>query len=43
MLGFRVVSLSSDISPPVVPEPSMMVIATLFGLGGYIGKRRMRQ
>ena len=41
--GFRVVSLSSGTPPPVVPEPSMMVIATLFGLGGYIGRRRMRQ
>ncbi|MEI8213600.1 MAG: SUMF1/EgtB/PvdO family nonheme iron enzyme [Planctomycetota bacterium] len=37
--GFRVVSLDS--APSVVPEPSMMVIGTLLGLGGYIGKRRM--
>lgn len=26
-----------------VPEPSMMVIATVFGIGGYIGKRRMKK
>jgi hypothetical protein len=32
-LGFRVASLSPS-SPPAVPEPSMMVIGTLFGLGG---------
>jgi formylglycine-generating enzyme required for sulfatase activity len=32
-VGFRVASLSSS-APPAVPEPSMMVIGTLFGLGG---------
>ena len=40
-LGFRVVSLASTAAP--VPEPSMMVMATLLGLGGYIGKRRMKK
>jgi hypothetical protein len=25
---------------PVVPEPSMMVIASVLGIGGYVGKRR---
>ncbi|MEI8213601.1 MAG: SUMF1/EgtB/PvdO family nonheme iron enzyme [Planctomycetota bacterium] len=40
--GFRVASLSSD-APPAVPEPSMMVIGTLLGLGGYFGKRRMKK
>lgn len=41
-VGFRVVSLSSD-APPTVPEPSMMVIGTLFGLGGLMAKRRMKK
>ena len=41
-LGFRVASLSSD-APPAVPEPSMMVIGTLFGLGGLMAKRRMKK
>ena len=41
-LGFRVASLSSD-APAAVPEPSMMVIGTLFGLGGLIVKRRMKK
>jgi hypothetical protein len=40
--GFRVVSLSSS-APPAVPEPSMMVIGTLFGLGGLVAKRRMKK
>jgi len=39
--GFRVVSLSSSASP--VPEPSMMVIGTLFGLGGLVAKRRTKK
>jgi hypothetical protein len=39
MTGFRVVSLSPS-SPPV-PEPSTLVIGTLFGLGGLLAKRRM--
>lgn len=39
--GFRVASLASSAAP--VPEPSMMVMATLLGLGGYIGKRRMKK
>jgi formylglycine-generating enzyme required for sulfatase activity len=37
-IGFRVASL-----PPAVPEPSMMVIGTLFGLGGLMAKRRMKK
>jgi len=41
-LGFRVASLSSS-PPPAVPEPSMMVIGTLFGLGGLVAKRRMKK
>ena len=41
-IGFRVASLSSD-APPPVPEPSMMVIGTLFGLGGLMAKRRMKK
>jgi sulfatase modifying factor 1 len=40
-LGFRVASLSSDVA--AVPEPSMMVIGTLFGLGGLMAKRRMKK
>jgi formylglycine-generating enzyme required for sulfatase activity len=40
--GFRVVMLSSD-PPPAVPEPSMMVIGTLFGLGGLVAKRRRKK
>ena len=40
--GFRVASLSSS-APPAVPEPSMMVIGTLFGLGGLMSKRRMKK
>ena len=38
--GFRVASLSSD---AVVPEPSMMVIGMVFGLGGLAAKRRLRK
>lgn len=40
--GFRVATLSSS-DPPAVPEPSMMVIGTLFGLGGLVAKRRMKK
>jgi formylglycine-generating enzyme required for sulfatase activity len=40
-IGFRVASLSSDAA--AVPEPSMMVIGTLFGLGGLMAKRRMKK
>jgi hypothetical protein len=40
--GFRVASVTPS-SPPAVPEPSMMVIGTLFGLGGLVAKRRMRK
>jgi formylglycine-generating enzyme required for sulfatase activity len=41
-IGFRVASLSSS-APPAVPEPSMMVIGTLFGLGGLMAKRRLKK
>ncbi|MFN9347542.1 MAG: SUMF1/EgtB/PvdO family nonheme iron enzyme [Planctomycetota bacterium] len=41
-IGFRVASLSSS-APPAVPEPSMMVIGTLFGIGGLMAKRRMKK
>jgi sulfatase modifying factor 1 len=41
-LGFRVASLSSS-APPAVPEPSMMVIGTLFGLGGLVAKKRIEK
>ena len=41
-IGFRVASLASS-APPAVPEPSMMVIGTLFGLGGLMAKRRMKK
>ena len=40
--GFRVASLSSS-TPPAVPEPNMMVIGTLFGIGGLMAKRRMKK
>ena len=40
--GFRVASLSPS-APPAVPEPSMMVIGTLFGLGGLFAKRRRKK
>ena len=36
-IGFRVASLAA------VPEPSMMVIGTLFGLGGLMAKRRLKK
>jgi formylglycine-generating enzyme required for sulfatase activity len=41
-MGFRVASLSSS-APPAVPEPSMMVIGTLFGIGGLVANRRMKK
>jgi len=41
-LGFRVAMVTPS-SPPAVPEPSMMVIGTLFGLGGLMAKRRMKK
>ena len=40
--GFRVASVT-PYCPPAVPEPSMMVIGTLFGLGGLMAKRRMKK
>ena len=39
--GFRVASVEP--SAPAVPEPSMMVIGTLFGLGGLIARLRMKK
>jgi hypothetical protein len=39
--GFRVATVTPSIAP--VPEPSMMVVATLLGAVGYIGKRRMKK
>ena len=39
-LGFRVASYNSD---AVVPEPSMMVIGMVFGLGGLAAKRRLKK
>ena len=43
-IGFRVARLSPSAPPaPEVPEPSMMVIGTLFGLGGLMAKRRMKK
>ncbi|MFZ4081382.1 MAG: formylglycine-generating enzyme family protein [Pirellula sp.] len=38
--GFRVSSYNSD---AVVPEPSMMVIGMVFGLGGLAAKRRLKK
>jgi LPXTG-motif cell wall-anchored protein len=38
--GFRVASLDQE---AIVPEPSMMVIGTLFGLGGLVAKRRRKK
>ena len=38
--GFRVASYNSD---AVVPEPSMMVIGMVFGLGGLAAKRRLKK
>jgi len=41
-IGFRVATL--DVSdPPVVPEPSMMVIGSILGIGGLMAKRRMKK
>ena len=39
-IGFRVASLSSDAA---IPEPSMMVIGMVFGLGGLAAKRRLKK
>ena len=39
-VGFRVASYNSD---AVVPEPSMMVIGMVFGLGGLAAKRRQKK
>jgi len=40
--GIRVVRLAS-FEPSTVPEPSMMVIGSLFGVGGLKAKRRMKK
>jgi formylglycine-generating enzyme required for sulfatase activity len=39
-LGFRVASVSPS---DIVPEPSTLVIGTLFGLGGLLAKRRIKR
>jgi formylglycine-generating enzyme required for sulfatase activity len=39
-IGFRLASLSSDAA---IPEPSMMVIGMVFGLGGLAAKRRLKK
>jgi len=39
-IGFRVASLSSDAA---IPEPSMMVIGMVFGVGGLAAKRRLKK
>jgi hypothetical protein len=39
-IGFRVASVSPS---DIVPEPSTLVIGTLFGLGGLLAKRRMKR
>ena len=36
-IGFRVVTLSAS-APAAVPEPSMMVIGTFFGVGGLVAR-----
>jgi formylglycine-generating enzyme required for sulfatase activity len=41
-IGFRVASLSSS-SAAAVPEPGTLLLGTLLGLGGYLGKRRMKK
>ncbi len=40
-IGFRVASVPTTAAP--VPEPSMMMMAGLLGLGGYISNRRMKK
>ena len=40
--GFRVASLSSS-PAAAVPEPGTLLLGTLLGLGGYLGKRRMKK
>jgi hypothetical protein len=39
-IGFRVASMSPS---DIVPEPSSLVMGTLFGLGGLLAKRRMKR
>ena len=41
--GFRVAMVTPAFAPAAVPEPSMMVIGTLFGLGGLMSKRRTKK
>jgi len=47
IIGLRVARLTSPSTPPppppAVPEPSSLVIGTLFGLGGLLAKRRMKR
>ncbi len=43
LIGFRVARLSPSAPPPAVPEPSMMVIGTFFGIGGLMAKRRIKR
>jgi len=40
-IGFRVATVTP--SAAAVPEPSTMVIGTILGLGGLLGKRRMKR
>jgi formylglycine-generating enzyme required for sulfatase activity len=42
IFGFRVASLSSS-PAAAVPEPGTLLLGTLLGLGGYLGKRRMKK
>lgn len=40
---FAMDNFTFNSTPATVPEPSMMIIASLFGIGGYIRKRRLRK
>jgi formylglycine-generating enzyme required for sulfatase activity len=42
LVGFRVASLSAS-PAAAVPEPGTLLLGTLLGLGGYLGKRRMKK
>jgi hypothetical protein len=41
-VGFRVASQFSS-PAAAVPEPGTLLLGTLLGLGGYLGKRRMKK
>ena len=41
--GFRLASTYQSPSGGEVPEPSTLLIGTLFGLGGVLGKRRLKK